>query len=198
MPDKFITLENLETYKSESDKFYTQVASLQEAYDSTSTYSVDDLVAYNGRFYKCVTAVTTPEDFNISKWAQVHLDDLGSGGGGGQGPVGPTGATGPTGSTGPTGPTGPAGIISTKTIYSSQAGGQGNLPITDDVTQGHTFIWFGKHDGNTGATVVAFTVSQISPGGGTGIEIPAVFNGWYCPITIWNNGTDLYISPKWG
>lgn len=83
MGDKFITLKNLGTYKSESDKFYAQVSSLQERYDPTRTYAVDALVSYNGRFYKCVTAVTTPEAFDISKWAQIHLDSLGSGGGGG-------------------------------------------------------------------------------------------------------------------
>jgi hypothetical protein len=45
-------------------------------------------------------------------------------------------------------------------------------------------MWYGKHDGNGGATVVTFTVAQFSPGGQTAIEVPAVFNGWFCPVVF--------------
>ena len=89
----------------------------------------------------------------------------------------------------------PDAKLVSKVIYSGES--SGNLTISDDVTKGHIFLWYGKHEGNTGTAVVAFSVDQISPGGGTAIEIPAVFNGWYCPIIIWNNTSDIYVGAKW-
>ena len=41
---------------------------LAPVYDSTSTYSLDDYCTYNGIVYKCVYAVTEPEEFNPSNW----------------------------------------------------------------------------------------------------------------------------------
>ena len=37
-------------------------------YDSTSTYSIGDIVAYNGYLYRCVSDIVTPEAFNPSHW----------------------------------------------------------------------------------------------------------------------------------
>ena len=42
-------------------------------YSNTNTYVVNDLVYYNDYLYKCNTAITTPEDFDSSKWTQTTL-----------------------------------------------------------------------------------------------------------------------------
>ena len=57
---------------------------IAEEYDNTQTYAVDDYVIYDGDLYKCVTAVTSAEDFDSTKWTRtVASDEFGSGGGGG-------------------------------------------------------------------------------------------------------------------
>lgn len=40
-----------------------------EAYDNTATYAVGDYCIYNSTRYKCITAVTTAEDFDSTKWS---------------------------------------------------------------------------------------------------------------------------------
>lgn len=40
-------------------------------YDSTSTYAVGDYVIHDGLLYKCITAVTTAEEFDSSKWKKT-------------------------------------------------------------------------------------------------------------------------------
>ena len=52
-----------------------------DAYDSEhGTYSVGDIVTYNGQRYKCITAVTAAEPFDADKWQgediQAVLDDV--------------------------------------------------------------------------------------------------------------------------
>lgn len=42
--------------------------SLTDAYDSTSTYAVGDLVIYDNGLYKCNTAITEAEEWNSSHW----------------------------------------------------------------------------------------------------------------------------------
>ena len=44
-------------------------------YDDTQTYTQGDYVIENGVLYKCVTAVTTPESFDPTKWTQVTVGD---------------------------------------------------------------------------------------------------------------------------
>lgn len=57
--------------------------SIADAYDATRTYSVGDVVTYNGDRYRCITAVTTGEPFDADKWqgedVQTELDALNSG-----------------------------------------------------------------------------------------------------------------------
>ena len=68
-------------------KFLFQVAfgllkSIASKYDNTQTYNVGAYVLYEDTLYKCTTAVTTPEDFDSTKWTQVKLvDEISSGGG---------------------------------------------------------------------------------------------------------------------
>lgn len=60
------------------------ITNLAPAYDPTITYAVDDLVTAEGKLYICITAVTTPEQFDINKWDDVTTSEVyarvGSGG----------------------------------------------------------------------------------------------------------------------
>ena len=52
------------------------ITNLAPAYDPTITYAVDDLVTAEGKLYKCITAVTTPEQFDINKWDDVTTSEV--------------------------------------------------------------------------------------------------------------------------
>jgi hypothetical protein len=58
----------------------TQV-SLAPAYDHTLTYEVGDLVMYETLLYECITAVTTPEAWDSTKWQRAYLSENAGGGG---------------------------------------------------------------------------------------------------------------------
>ena len=78
MNDKLITLDNLTNYneavKSQTTKQSYQLADLVE-YSSSSTYAVGDYVYYNDLIYKCNTAISTPEDFDNTKWTQKSYNE---------------------------------------------------------------------------------------------------------------------------
>lgn len=46
-------------------------------YSSSSTYSIGAEVVYNNNIYQCITAVSTPEEFDIDKWMQIGSMDTG-------------------------------------------------------------------------------------------------------------------------
>lgn len=45
----------------------------EDTYSNNSIYVVGDLVVYNHTIYECITAVTTAEEFDSSKWQIVPL-----------------------------------------------------------------------------------------------------------------------------
>lgn len=47
--------------------------SITDAYDNTATYDVDDFCIYENTLYKCNTAISTPEDFDSTKWTQTTI-----------------------------------------------------------------------------------------------------------------------------
>lgn len=49
------------------------IDSLAPAFSSSSTYAVNDIVQYNGAFYKCTTAISTAGDWDSSKWETLDL-----------------------------------------------------------------------------------------------------------------------------
>lgn len=53
---------------------------IADPYDTTQQYAVDDVVTYNGQRYRCTTAVTVAEPFDVTKWTgedvETVLDDL--------------------------------------------------------------------------------------------------------------------------
>lgn len=53
------------------------VASLADAFLSSDTYSVGDLVTYNNLLYICTTAVATPGDWTGSaNWTRTNVEDI--------------------------------------------------------------------------------------------------------------------------
>ena len=50
-------------------------ASIAEDYSTSSTYNVGDFAWYNGRLYKCTTAIATAESWNSSHWTTAQLAD---------------------------------------------------------------------------------------------------------------------------
>lgn len=52
------------------------ITNLAPAYDPTITYAVDDLVTAEGKLYKCIVAVTSPEQFDINKWDDVTTSEV--------------------------------------------------------------------------------------------------------------------------
>lgn len=44
-------------------------------FSTSSTYAVGQIVKYNGKLYKCVTAVTTAGAWSASNWEEVSLQD---------------------------------------------------------------------------------------------------------------------------
>lgn len=45
------------------------------AYSASSTYAVGTIVTYNGTVYKCKTAITKAEAWNVSKWEAVTVEN---------------------------------------------------------------------------------------------------------------------------
>jgi hypothetical protein len=51
----------------------TDLTNILTPYSNANTYVINDLVYYNDYLYKCNTAITTPEDFDSSKWTQTTI-----------------------------------------------------------------------------------------------------------------------------
>lgn len=45
-------------------------------YSSSNTYEIGDYVIYNNILYVCITAITTPEEFDNAKWAATTIEEL--------------------------------------------------------------------------------------------------------------------------
>lgn len=60
-----------------STKLYTdqRVQSIAPNYNATSTYAVGDYVSYQGKFYKCTTAIETAEAWNSEHWSETTVKD---------------------------------------------------------------------------------------------------------------------------
>ena len=61
-------------------------ANIAENYDSAATYASGAYTIYSGTLYKCISAISTPEDFTPAHWqAVLIMDEVAAGGGGGGG-----------------------------------------------------------------------------------------------------------------
>lgn len=76
-------IENIEEYLEENE-IVDANTNLAEEYDpEKGTYAVDDYCIYENVLYKCLTAISEPEDFDSTKWESVLVTDvMGSGSGG--------------------------------------------------------------------------------------------------------------------
>lgn len=56
-------------------KYPTRVVQdmISDKYNSSLTYSSGDYCIYNGKFYKCITSILTPEEWTPSKWAETKI-----------------------------------------------------------------------------------------------------------------------------
>jgi hypothetical protein len=64
------------TANSAEAKATEALSNFADTYDATSTYSVDEVVTYEGILYRCVTAITVPETFNGDHWTRVTVENL--------------------------------------------------------------------------------------------------------------------------
>lgn len=56
-------------------------SNIADDYDNTQTYAIGDYVIYSGVLYKCITAVSSAESFDNTKWNAVLVtNELGQGG----------------------------------------------------------------------------------------------------------------------
>jgi len=79
--DKLITLDNLGTFKDNVEeeidsRIQANSSMIANAYDSTSTYAVGDYAIYDGVLYRCKTAVSVAEPFDVAKWEDVKCAEL--------------------------------------------------------------------------------------------------------------------------
>ena len=49
---------------------------IADPYDTAATYSVGDVVTYNGQRYRCTTAVTVAEPFDVTKWTGEDVETV--------------------------------------------------------------------------------------------------------------------------
>ena len=52
-------------------------------YSNAATYAAGAFVIYDGTLYKCISAITTPEDWTPAHWQQTTIMENAGGGGGG-------------------------------------------------------------------------------------------------------------------
>ena len=57
------------------DEFQNTVTG-NDSYLNTETYNTGDIVVYDGKIYKCITPISTPEDFNAAKWSRINLKSI--------------------------------------------------------------------------------------------------------------------------
>ena len=49
---------------------------IADPYDTSATYAVGDVVTYNGQRYRCTTAVTVAEPFDVTKWIGEDVETV--------------------------------------------------------------------------------------------------------------------------
>ena len=77
----FTCFHKLETSKIDLDNYATKtevnaksdLTNIAPAYDEHTTYSVGEVVSYNGKIYKCTTAITTPESWDSTHWTETNV-----------------------------------------------------------------------------------------------------------------------------
>ena len=69
---------NMDKIDTELNKHRSYINNLHydfaNIYNGSNTYSVGDYCLYSSRLYKCITAITTPEAFDKSKWQVTSVE----------------------------------------------------------------------------------------------------------------------------
>lgn len=73
---------SVDSYKPATAKYAEQmVQSVAPVYSTSSTYAVGDFVSYQGKLYKCNTAITTAESWTAGHWTETNVvSEMGTGG----------------------------------------------------------------------------------------------------------------------
>ena len=83
-PQKNIDLADVEdlndNFEDIDEIMHNAQISIADAYDSTQTYDVDDVVMYEGLLYKCITAISVAEAWDSTKWERTTAATSGGGG----------------------------------------------------------------------------------------------------------------------
>lgn len=83
-PQKNIDLADVEdlndNFEAIDEIMHNAQISIAEAYDSTQTYDVGDVVMYEGLLYKCITAISVAEAWDSTKWERTTAATSGGGG----------------------------------------------------------------------------------------------------------------------
>lgn len=69
-------VKKINGYNINDDVSRTNIGCTEDTYDSSKTYEIGDIVVCEKAIYKCITAITTAEAFDSSKWQQICLRDL--------------------------------------------------------------------------------------------------------------------------
>ena len=65
---------------------FDMVSNIADDYDAATTYAQGNYTIYAGTLYKCISAISAPEDFTPAHWqAVLVMDEVAAGGGGGGG-----------------------------------------------------------------------------------------------------------------
>ena len=62
--------------KNAIDKNSQSIGNDTDTYSNAQTYSIGDIVVYNNQLYRCTTAITTAEEFDITKWQKTSLKEM--------------------------------------------------------------------------------------------------------------------------
>lgn len=83
-PQKNVDLADVEdlndNFEDIDEIMHNAQISIAEAYDSTQTYDVGDVVMYEGLLYKCITAISVAEAWDSAKWERTTAATSGGGG----------------------------------------------------------------------------------------------------------------------
>ena len=72
---KYLDETGLGKVKQIFDNTYANQSALAPVYDPTLTYEVGDLCMYNGKIYKCTSAISTPEAWTAAHWQVTSIDE---------------------------------------------------------------------------------------------------------------------------
>ena len=141
-------------------------------YDDTATYDVGDIVTYESKLYKCITAIATPETFDDTKWEETTAVDEGGGGGGSSVIPNPTGTPTDTLST----------VSIDGTIYGIEGGGS---------ISGEGVEIYSEDEYIVGKWIDGKKLYQRTYHFSTPITIPS--SGWFT-TNISNSDKDTYVE----